>query len=301
MGLLTGLCNNPLLGNLLVTDPRFRSPPLEIINDGPSLFQDNTVNGTFRYEIMDFYTLYNGKCKGIRIIDPVPIRVAFKFYIGPKPVTIFLLRDLTEVLNLVGQTFFPDANLFKIDENAILQMEKESYAFKSIESRPCQEVMFEDFGQCVMDGLEDVLINRGVECAPPHLEPLLPKFKGKNCSDPDEIKNIMLMASKELSSISIGKSDIKCAFPCTLDYIKATKVDFSVEDPNTADSFLFLPRFSNGYVKTTSEYFIYTPFTILTATGGAMGMFLGWSVYQNHKVLLNIIEMVVIKLCKRRM
>ena len=43
---------------------------------------------------------------------------------------------------------------------------------------------------------------------------------------------------------------------------------------------IILMRYEDGFVETHSEYNIYSEVDILTASGGALGMFLGWSVYQ---------------------
>ena len=251
----------------------------------------------------EYYTLYNGKCKSVHILDPVPVRVFFKLYVGPRPVTIFLLRHPTEVLQLIFQTFYPAVELFEMSKNLDLQMQKETYTFKSIESRPCVDGGdFADFGICVIASIERMLIDKGFECVPPHLESVLPRFKDKNCTDIDQIRRILALVNKQLSTMPTGESDIKCGYPCTMHSVTATKIEFSyttTDIPNDEHKFLFLPRFANGYVKTTSEYFIYTPLSILTATGGAMGMFLGWSVYQNHHCLVILLERIVNKLCKR--
>ena len=43
--------------------------------------------------------------------------------------------------------------------------------------------------------------------------------------------------------------------------------------------------FLNGMVEVEEEFLIVSPMDLLTAVGGALGLFLGWSFYQNPLTL----------------
>ena len=78
--------------------------------------------------------------------------------------------------------------------------------------------------------------------------------------------------------------------------VSADPIDLSIAQlPGS----IVLIRYEDGFVETHSEYKIYSELDVLTATGGALGMFLGWSVYQNYTIIMDLIQKIVGAVCKR--
>ena len=49
---------------------------------------------------------------------------------------------------------------------------------------------------------------------------------------------------------------------------------------------ILMTRYTNSFVETQSEFLVYNILSLVAAAGGTMGLFLGWSVYENHTIIL---------------
>ncbi len=62
-------------------------------------------------------------------------------------------------------------------------------------------------------------------------------------------------------------------------------------DPTGADRHRFvLLRFTNNFVETQEEYFVFGSLTLITSCGGAMGMFVGWSCLHLREPIAALLE-----------
>ncbi len=198
-------------------------------------------------------------------------------------------------MQLMFFAFFPPVAKAELDTHAFVDLTKEMYLLQNIDSRPCNEDVTEaDTGQCQLEQMEQYLIRRGYKCVPPHVKDLFPAFNDKLCTNTTELRTILLEMSEQMAKIPIAQSELFCPVSCVANFIvvETTPFRFTVLDDFPEDKRMILIGFENGFVQTTEEYFLYTPVSILTATGGAMGMFLGWSLFQNYNVFIVLLRKV---------
>ena len=81
-----------------------------------------------------YYTLYHGKCLGFEIHDAFPIRAVAKFDIDPvqlaeEPLTMFLMRDKTEMLSLTFAIFYPKIEHADVKQSTMVTLSAKVYIY----------------------------------------------------------------------------------------------------------------------------------------------------------------------------
>ena len=262
-----------------------------------TLYRNSNITDTYRVKEHTYYTMYNGKCSGYHFIDPIPVRMLAKFLLDltQGPQVLYLLEHPSQILQLIFLDFNPPNAEVQLDTHAIIRLTKVRNSFQDLDERHCSYHLTEaDWGQCQIDQMEAYMKRKGFQCVPPQVKDLFPAFRGRVCTDTSDIMNGLLNMSEQLSKHSLGQSELDCEKRCVEEAVKRHKMTFR---------FTKLPRFpenktmlligyQDGVVETTAEYFIYTPIGILTATGGAMGMFLGWSLFQNYNIFISLFKKI---------
>ena len=200
-----------------------------------------------------------------------------------------------EVLNVITLAFSP-SNPAKanIAGNSLIEISKTSFVNQNRPQRRCEEGKnLHGYGQCIRHNLQEYMIDKkGLKCAPPHLIQIMNMFNGTICKTSNETQKGIEILTSEMGLLPLQESHIKpCLFPCLTDSYSVTALDFEYAQMPDDKWWLFV-RFSNGYVETVSEYFIYEFLDIITATGSALGMFLGWSLFQQYEDIWKFISKI---------
>ncbi len=208
------------------------------------------------------------------------------------PLVAFLLTDPLEMILFVYYTNFPTTNYVEIPGPTLIEISYKSFVALSADKRPCvKEISGVDTFACVNQLVQSKIIENNFTCVPPFLESILPRFKNKTCNDVETNEQIFTLAYKY---VKLDDLQYHCPISCTSHYYQllGLPVTASKEDNLTT----IHVRIANGIEEITSENYVHSPLSILTSTGGALGMFLGWSVYQNYLDCINFMTKILTKI-----
>lgn len=170
--------------------------------------------------------------------------------------------------------------------------------------KPCKKEMNrDDYGECLLTSVEDELINDENEtCTTPHFNRFFNKYKNLTCTDSEQISRVARMTRAKYLTHRTGQS--QCDIPCSQEYYEGKTLPFTL--PSTGGELIekrekmevhfvlsldkmngqgLAVLFISSIVIESDEYYIYEFVDILSSVGGALGMFLGWSFYQNFQFL----------------
>ena len=238
------------------------------------------VNYTKTYH----YTFFNGICISFHFPEEEEVRTEIEFLSYSNcPLIVFLLNNPSEMLPFLFFANYPNAKYVDIVGPTVVDISFKSYVLLNMEDRPCIEgVDTSATSSCLVNLVEKEIVKHNYTCVPPPLESILPAFKDKFCQDKTKYKNLILMA------YSYVHQDQICQPSCIMNSYDTIGLPIAVSDGN--NSTLIIVRLGNSIEIVTTEHYVHTELSILTSTGGALGMFLGWSVYQNYLDWLKFIR-----------
>lgn len=208
------------------------------------------------------------------------------------PLVAYLLTDPLEMMLFAFYANYPTTNYMEIPGPTMIDISYKSFVSLDTEARPCvEEILAPDTFACVNQLVESNILEKNFTCVPPFLESILPLFKGKICNDEKLNEQIFFLAYK---FAKLDTLHYNCPISCTSNYYQLLGLPVTAsKDSNRTNIHV---RIANGIEEITTENYIHSPLSILTSTGGALGMFLGWSVYQNYLDWVDFMTKVLVKI-----
>lgn len=239
------------------------------------------------------YTPFHGFCTSFYISEEQPIKTTAEFTSDSKtPLAMYLLTHPEEMLPFMFYGNFPTTTLVEINTQALVEVNYKSFEMLNTEANPCWENVEQSATtNCLINLMEKQITNQNYTCVPPALESILPSFKDKMCQDSKANEGILAIA---YNLTQYEKLEQYCKFVCKTRQFGTAR--FPVAASKQENAIKVYVRITSAFEEVTTENYIHTPLSILTSTGGALGMFLGWSVYQNYLDWVEFVTMVLVKL-----
>ncbi|XP_059088928.1 uncharacterized protein LOC131885022 isoform X2 [Tigriopus californicus] len=242
------------------------------------------------------YTIYNGRCKSFSFTNrsfPTRKYAQFHLSVDQGPVAVFFLRDRIEELFLSTMTWISDIPSTIVQTDTFITLDHSISVLMSLPDRVCSpEATLESFGSCLAVELEDLILERGFNCSPIHFLPYLKRLSGNECQTPQDIGTILKFGQALLvRGVRNGNGTGKCQKQCTTHYSIPLSTPLASDRAASKKSdtyWTFTFGFNCVTTTTHTEMFLYDTADIVAAIGGALGMFLGWSCYQNYIIIRDV-------------
>ena len=148
------------------------------------------------------------------------------------------------------------------------------------------------YNDCIKNNLKE-RVEKNISCTTPIFHQLdLRDANGEqmpNCEGTEKIYGTIRLVTNYLKAII--QEDL-CLLPCTqVTYDTAVKkYHINTLDPRKSKHFRIWPSYTTMRVENRSEDYIYSPGTVVSAVGGSMGLFLGFSILSTLIHLLNFFQ-----------
>ncbi|TRY78442.1 hypothetical protein TCAL_14395 [Tigriopus californicus] len=234
------------------------------------------------------YTLYNGLCKSYFIDQPVPLGSVLVTLVSSRS-SVYFLNHPNELLYLVGIAWPYPVISFSLDQTMFHQLVMATYNNIRKDERPCDDkATMRTHSQCNWDQFQErTRLQRNISCIPTPFWALIedvPEWKKKPCEDEMEARSMTPRLSGILHWVT--SSPMICMKPCTRYELQTSPLPFNHALDSESEIRLAMSFLATDSLVTT-EYKIYSFVSVLSAIGGTMSMFLGWSLYKSFDDIVN--------------
>lgn len=241
------------------------------------------------------YTIYNGRCKGFSFTNrtfPTRKYAQFHLTVDQGPVAVFFLRDQIEELFLSTMTWISDIPSTIVQTDTFITLDHSISVLMSLPNRVCSSgATLESFGNCLARELEDSILERGYNCSPIHFLPYLNRFNGTECQNAQDIADILKFGQALLvRGVRNGDGTGKCRKQCATHHSTPLNTPLASDRASKKNDSFWTFTFGFNCITTRihTEMYLYDTADIVAAIGGALGMFLGWSCYQNYIIIRDV-------------
>ncbi len=197
-------------------------------------------------------------------------------------VTAFMLMSPHDLLFLTAASLTSDLMSYVVESDVLIAMQRVKLVFlpEVAGKTTCREgrAMDGDFGLCVIGKLGRAYEKMNLSCVPVVFVKVLAHLGLDLCEDVEENRKAVNLT---LGVISRGVTrELGCLRECTRAEAPITPIPITIGDVATEADYNVVIYYRTEDEMKLRQYLLYTTPSFASAVGGAMGMFLGWSVYQ---------------------
>ena len=219
---------------------------------------------------------------------------------------VFLLGNGTK-LSLISQNIIQPQPAFKVAHDTQLFMSK---TIAKTSDKTCQDITIAQKMDCIIDKIEEKLFSKGIACIPFFYSGVFPKLQSKfgQCEDDfpstkdiHHVRNVFVSVKFNMYLLSNPQEVWSLMGRYALDGcpIMCQKVRYNIRVSQLGENAMNIEEksevsavyasYESSKIEINEEYLLMGVTSIISATGGSLGLFLGFSCFG---AIWNIFEMI---------